>query len=278
MMIQPPEIYFLHIPKTAGSSLASLIRCAYPQEQGIPVYEWQQLVCMSREEINRYRCYTGHFGTSLYSLLDHPVPTVTLLRDPFERVVSQIRHTTRFRRQQGIWRMYTWRAYLSRWEQETQPGLRKWLEARFVSPCLQDFQTRSLGVDIDLAPYMGTVDTRDYGYLLLETQKGQSMEVILERAKQRLDSMVVVGTVERFADSVELICAFLDIPVPETLPQENVAQGHSISLRYRDSGEISTRLAARIDEITAYDRELYAYANRLLDKQLAQLSRDEGLR
>ena len=273
MQYSLPEVYFLHIPKTAGSSLAGLIRRFYPEEDAIPVFEWAELVKMKREEINRYRCYTGHFGTGLYSLLDRPVPTVTLLRDPFERSVSQIKHAAKFDAPKPT--MLPGKPLTNLrtlYDHATKSPLELWLGPHYTPIGVEDYQTRQLGVDLDINPLMGKPDKREFSLLVREAGKGEDMDKVFERAKRRLDSMAVVGTVERFAESVELICDHLGVPAPETIPEDNIAQGRSLRVSHRDSGKISARTIADIDAITMYDRRLYEYASQLLDARLKQRS------
>ncbi|BDI31147.1 hypothetical protein CCAX7_31980 [Capsulimonas corticalis] len=260
MTPSPPDIYFLHIPKTAGSSLAAMIRDAYPVQERLHVHQWNHIVRMDRDRIQQYRCYTGHFGTSFYSLLDRNIATITLLRDPCERSISHLLHAERDweRKLRGVW----WIA--PRWmRRKFRDG---WTKPHTTS-VMGNFQTRSLGVDVDLNPFLGKPSEKDYGFLLRDAQKGQTMEEILERAKRRLDTMAVVGTVERFSESLDLICDFLNIPAPETPPVENVAPGRSIQNRYRASGEFPPEYIAAIDAANEYDRQLYEYANQLMDRQ-----------
>ncbi|HPB56276.1 MAG TPA: hypothetical protein PLB68_09985, partial [Candidatus Aminicenantes bacterium] len=83
------KLYFFHIHKVGGNSLVKVLRKGYGENEILPVGLWREIIALPREEIMRYRFFSGHFGTGLYSLLKEEPPTVTLLRDPFERAVSQ---------------------------------------------------------------------------------------------------------------------------------------------------------------------------------------------
>lgn len=91
------------------------------------------------------------------------------------------------------------------------------------------------------------------------------MDVIFERAKLRLERMSVVGVVERLDETVDSLANYLCLPRPAFTPLLNVARSNSRGAIYRHSGLVSDDLARRIDQITSYDRQLYAHACKLMD-------------
>ena len=62
-MVRPASLYFLHIPKTAGSSLSKVLQGGYRPESRLPAHEWQGLVGLDRHSINRHDYFAGQFGT-----------------------------------------------------------------------------------------------------------------------------------------------------------------------------------------------------------------------
>ena len=101
------------------------------------------------------------------------------------------------------------------------------------------------------------------------------IEKIVDNAKKRLDTMEVVGIVEQFNDSAELICQFLGVPVSKKFHQENVSsQKRSLGgLTYRESGKIPEDVIKRIDELTGCDQEIYEYGKTLFARQLQNKKR-----
>lgn len=253
------EIHFFHIPKTAGTSLAGMIRRAYPEEEGIPAHTARELLALAPEQVPRYRCYTGHFFSLLPRLMDRDLPTVTLLREPVAQVTSLIRHCEREDPLAGklVPRLARFTHHL--WD--SFPPLRGRLEKSICPVIMNNFQTRVLGCEVAPA-YDLKADFRGHTYPLLApgfTHPDEDMETIFTRAKARLDSMVVVGTVERFAESANLIFQYLDCPLPE-ITWENTNDG-----QFQD---ISPQLRKLIESQTQYDRELYRYTQTLLDARL----------
>ncbi|WP_419788260.1 sulfotransferase family 2 domain-containing protein [Pseudodesulfovibrio sp.] len=87
--------FFLHIPKTAGTTLNSVFDDNLSQERILDLYTESQhraLSDITYEEIARYRMVRGHvFITDFEEILDGPVHfrLFTFLRDPVQRVISE---------------------------------------------------------------------------------------------------------------------------------------------------------------------------------------------
>ena len=258
-----PDIYFLHIPKTAGSSLTNLIHKSYPVHERLDAFEWYELVKIESQRLQEYRCFTGHFGTGLFSLLDRQIPTVTLLRDPFERVVSHLNFAWARSRQnhRGLWARMLGQLPVMTYFKYVLARPQRWR-------AFDNVQTYHLGVDLDLRPWRKKPDHRELAMLLKQLANNQSQEEILQKAKRTLNSMAVVGTVERLGESVKLICAHLGIPVPDTLPTKNVSPVRQLHVRYQDTWTFPTWMRDRIESLIELDRDVYTYGCRLLETRL----------
>jgi hypothetical protein len=283
-MTQLPDLYFLHIPKTAGTAVAEFIRAAYSDSDLLNVYTCYDILRLDLAAIRSRRCYTGHFGTGLYGLLDREIASFTILRDPFEQTVSHMRHIDRFLRAHAL-RHPAW--YIQALMGKTIYG---YVDHPKLRGMIINYQTRNLGLDLDLKSWhvgmrspstrrkvrFDAADRSGLGRLLAEAEQGVAMQDILESAKRRLDSMAVVGTVERIDETLGLICDLLGVTPPARLPEKNVSPGKIVGQRYREHGGLSKSVIDAIDACNEYDRQLYAYANALLDKQLAERAAPSG--
>ena len=88
-------IYYLHIPKTAGTSVIHFLHDVYDPVLICPYGLWDELVHASSEELAAWRVYVGHFGGVLPLWLRRWPRTLTVLRDPVARTISHIRHVKR---------------------------------------------------------------------------------------------------------------------------------------------------------------------------------------
>jgi len=90
-MARETGLIFLHVPKTAGLTLRSIIRRQYPP--GVIVDAPPTgLVEMTAEERARVRVILGHVPFGTHSQMSVPARYVTMLRNPVDRVVSLYYH------------------------------------------------------------------------------------------------------------------------------------------------------------------------------------------
>jgi hypothetical protein len=91
-------LLFLHIPKTAGTSLRQLLEGAVPAAQRAWVYRDppgmtpEAFMALPLEQRARMRLVYGHFHIGLDEHIPGPSTYVTMLRDPVERTISLYHH------------------------------------------------------------------------------------------------------------------------------------------------------------------------------------------
>lgn len=96
-------LVFLHLPKTAGSTLSTVIRWQYrhvPPDQVLRVTERgvDEIDRLSAEQRARLRVVMGHFPYGIHGHLPMPCRYITIARDPVRRVVSVYRYILSTRR------------------------------------------------------------------------------------------------------------------------------------------------------------------------------------
>lgn len=92
-MLHP--LFFLHIPKTAGTTLNRVLDDSFAPEVTFDLYTDEQRLRLrdtTYEQIARYDLVRGHvFISNFADILDGPIPfrVFTFLRDPVARVISE---------------------------------------------------------------------------------------------------------------------------------------------------------------------------------------------
>ena len=88
-----PTVIFLHITKTAGTTLARVAQQQYPSptflrsDHDFDAFE-ARLASMADAEKRTIDCLFGHMAFGLHRWLPRPAVYVTMLREPIDRVIS----------------------------------------------------------------------------------------------------------------------------------------------------------------------------------------------
>ena len=87
-------IIFLHVPKTAGTTLNRLIEWEYNLFEMYSVdpvlFRWSaaHLRKLSQRRLQKTRMFKGHMLFGLHEVLPQPATYITVLRDPIDRMIS----------------------------------------------------------------------------------------------------------------------------------------------------------------------------------------------
>ena len=88
-------LYFLHIPKTAGTSVTTWLHRQLGDDAVCPAKNWDQLTRIERKAFASYRAFAGHFGVDLQDFLDVKLLSACVFRDPIARTRSHYGHVVR---------------------------------------------------------------------------------------------------------------------------------------------------------------------------------------
>ena len=198
-------LFFVHIPKTGGMSLISLLERQFAPEAIFPPHSFighQRFEAYSEWRRSRFRLVRAHLHAGTHSYVFRYIASsplcLTFLREPVERLVSAYKHILRHPNnplhEELVGRKVSLLDYVSdeRYAQHTR-NFQTWMVVGALN-CHLDPK------DIRLAP-----------------------EARLELARQRLEQFAFVGLTHRYRESLELMYyTFGWGPVPE-VPRENTA-------------------------------------------------------
>lgn len=193
--------YFLHIPKTAGTSFTSYFSKFFKEEQIFPGHFWFDIVQSLPFDWEKYQFYRGHFGYSLKRFLPKDTFTLTFLRDPIERVISQHHH--------ALVEPYLVHMVANREYKSIEGGdLKKMLQIDMVRSHYWNAQSRFIGVDIDILSDATPTDlesTSAIHHILGKYAFDIPESELLGKAVTNLKTLNFIGIQEYFEQSCLLL-------------------------------------------------------------------------
>jgi len=251
------QLYFLHIPKTAGISFKTLLASHFEPDRVFPSYFIDDVVVTSPEKLANYQLLAGHFLYSFHLLLPRMPLYLTLLRDPIERSLSQYAHVKRD-------------PHHSLHKKARLQSLLEFIYDPATRPLVENFQTHYLTLNVDPRQIALTSTPDELPHLrtqkMLETMRPSDLSdfELLELAKSRLNACAFVGLTERFNDSLALL-SYIFGWHPISALQLNTSSNRL------NAAEISAEELTAIRECTQLDAALYTYAEMLFDSYMVQM-------
>ena len=231
--------FFLHIPRTAGTTLNSILCQHFPEENTISVYsdaEYQKHRYHTTDEIAHIEFITGHLlleSTDPPSIYGIPVRVLTLLREPIGRLVSEY-HFLKTWKQNHLYALLNEKDIsFAQYIQSTEKML-YYRGKNFMTRCIA-------GMDVKDDPYP---------------------QEALAKAKHNLaEVFTFVGIQERFMESLVMLANLLGMENILHEKRNALVKGHA---------QVSEEDIALAREMNRADTELYAFACELFDQRVRE--------
>lgn len=225
-------IIFIHIPKTAGTSIRKIAEKEYNIQQIRSYYAGYQdafnkLKGTPQHKLKAVKWVQGHFQFGLHEAMAQPVKYITMLRHPADRVIS---------------------FYYFLRENPRHPLYQK---AKLLN--LKDF---ILSEDKAIQDGICNLQT-----ILISGDGTPSVE----KARKNIDEhFIMVGLTERFNESLFLIRKKLGWKVP-------YISRHNVTRSRPKMDQISEEVKKLIEQKNEYDFQLYEYGKGVFQRELDSL-------
>lgn len=242
------QVLFLHLPKTAGSSLNKMLIEAYGLGADYPHFNSTVSLLRAGQRRMELPLILGHVNYTVADIL-RPDPFIfTFLRDPVKRAISAFEFMKSHPE--------VWLGKLA------QGSITEYYENPMVSRTGNNLQTRLLGADLNIHKHYATFvrekqTPEQYYANVMANINLPADEETLERAKRRLETMDFFGFTDTFDDDVADLFSLLGKPCP-SIVKTNVTPE---SARRRSS--YTPEELELVHSLNRFDMELYRYAKEL---------------
>lgn len=258
-----PDLYFLHIPKTAGTSFRLWLHRLFDVDDFLPIDHLNELEEIDLKCLKRKRFASGHFGWRLLELSEMARTTfdpVTILREPADHAYSGLRYANAIP-DEDI-------AKLGEGAQQHRQMGNLVQSGAYDAPgvTLDELQAKASNVaeqfrntTLRFLAHWGTEDTR----------APQTGEAELARAMTRLEAMRFFGLVEDWDGTAILFADAYGLPLRLMDYRHNPTPGRGSAL---PEGFLKV-----VQQTHGLDLKLYDYARPLFNERLAAARRKFGL-
>jgi hypothetical protein len=236
-------VYFLHIPKTAGVSINSMLAGAFRNEEICPVGHWDDIARIPTNQIGKYRVFSGHYSAYLSRFLGKKLNIFTFFRDPLERTLSLY----------GFIRQ-------SKTHPVNEAARTRTLREFILDPATRskvvNFQARyiaDLGFDPrKIAQGFTDRDARRYEFQMHFDDQSASVSssAVRDAALRALDSFFFVGTTEKLNEASQTLSDLMGV-------RFNSPERQNVTEKRISREELDAETLAAIHEATIVDREIY---------------------
>lgn len=242
LAVSPGEeaLVFIHLYKTAGTTLNRIIEWEYPLRRICSIepnwWEWhfQRITRWRPERLQRMDVFKGHMPFGLHRVLPRPAVYVTVLRDPVERAISDY---------------YFARRFIPHRHHRAAQTLS--LEQYFLHKHEHSLQSRMLAGGNSRALFSRVCDAS-----------------VLNKAKENLASrFAVVGLTERFDETLALLKISLGWKIKRY-------RSFRVSHNRLPNDLIPDSTIRLIREKERFDLEIYDYAVTLFERTVAAHKRE----
>lgn len=249
--------YFVHIPKTAGTSFIVLLDRFYPAKKIFPHQLWRETKSIDVVKNQEYDLFRGHFGGGGVAVLtDRPIEYFTILRHPDALAQSTFHYVLREKNTK-----------VHQLVKDLNMDFKAFLHHPTTVPLVMNRMVRNISFDFTDDPAAQEVflsaETIDYLKSVIKQQKPAiSDDQRLARALTFIRECRWFGLLEKFDESLQLLCYEMNWPP--------IGKSQKLNTR-KNSQPYSAAEAKLLREINQQDLQFYAYAEEVFAQRTTDM-------
>ncbi len=254
-------LYFVHIPKTAGTTFATVLESFFDLDSICPEHLWHELLPEKKLNFLKYKLIWVHYGYCLYQILPKKPVYVTMLRDPIKQTISSIEHRIRDPDPRLI--------HLNKFIGKTLHEILTDSSVK-LSP---DPQTNYIGLNPDVSSMIDlsnreSIFNFNFATTMKLTKSKTTHDELIKTTRQNLSKFVFVGIAEKFEESLFLLCYTFGWRPTSNLWKRNVSPKHI------KTNALPPKALQKISDATQLDKKLYEYGLELFEERYSKMVED----
>ncbi|TWA77018.1 sulfotransferase family protein [Azospirillum brasilense] len=248
-------IYFLHIPKCAGTSFRTWMENNFHRDDILSLWDDVNISRIPPSVLRTKKCISSHSGWWPMDYLENTHRVVTVLRDPVERTVSSYRYI-----------LQTSHHMLS--DTANRMDILDFFRHPRIRRYMANWQTRHLAFQsIQESTAVQEYDTPVDKEYFVNSYDENSLEI----AKENIRNIDFLGTSKTVNELMHSICHFYGWYPPERLPKFNITQAEF-------TANTTPEVLDEIRSINLVDQAVYDFAiEEIKRRDLQKFSRDETI-
>jgi Sulfotransferase family len=253
--VGPVTVVFLHVPKTAGSSLASMLAANFAPERVYTPKLHGELKVRAAHDLADFDFISGHFDWSELAAIPGPMQIVSLMREPVQRALSLYWYL----------RAHTWAYGVEEIGARGVEFAKSLNMGEFFATAPPDVLG---GFDNAVARQLAGAECwkLDRGFTIPDRE-------VARICRRHIDQMRFCGVTEHFDATAAAILRSLELPATASRRENTLAELMGVpGFETVPLTPPSADLMARLRRLTAIDSHLYHYVRRRWPMRHAVLS------
>jgi FkbM family methyltransferase len=270
-------IAFIHLPKTGGTTLHTLLQACLPEDRICPQRS-EALYQYSASDLSRYELFSGHFDYfTLRFIPRERICCFSMLRDPRQRLISAYRYsrlypaTDEFGDDINV--KLANKLSVEEFFEHESVRYSTWMNNAYLfvfGSSLYDYEMLNTLFDMPVTSQVSALDDQPTAVDALADN--DVVAKALARATQRILGLDAIGLTERFEESIESIFGTLGFPIPQSIVPAMVTDelpNSNARLSRVPAVPMTPRLSRALERLTRYDQVIYDVARHEFERRRA---------